>query len=376
VTFSKVPGERIVSLREPVRAALTEMDEIRRLPPSIVDPLTAAGVFRMGVPSELGGPETPLLRQLETFEELGRADGSVGWCAMIGALTSASAGYLPEVEAKAIFADPDARVGGIVAPTGRAVIDGDRLRLTGRWAFGSGVTHSDWFAVGALVGDPPAVRMLFMPTNELEIEDTWDTSGLRGTGSNHVRAENIRVPSSRSFALPFPEPIAHGPLYRFPLFSSLAVGVASVALGIARDALDELDVLATGKTPTGQVRTLGQRSHIQRERAEAEAELRSARALLFSSVERIWQLAEEGSDPAVVDRAALRLAATHAVRTSARVVDRAYDAGGGTSIFSDSRLQRDFRDVHAITQHMVVGVPTLEVIGRVLLGVETDVTQL
>ncbi|MEX2393057.1 MAG: acyl-CoA dehydrogenase family protein, partial [Actinomycetota bacterium] len=344
--------------------------------PRVVDALTATGVFRAGVPTSLDGGEVPLRTQLETFEEFARIDGSVGWCAMIGAQTSSTAGFLPEAEAKTIFASPDVRIAGIVAPTGKAIQDGDRFRLSGRWSFGSGVTHSDWFALGALIGDPPDVRMLFMPTSDLVIEDTWDVSGLRGTGSNHVRAEDVRVPISRSIALPSPVPVHDGALYRLPLFASLAVGVASVALGIARDALDELDTLAVGKTPTGQLRTLGQRSHIQRERAEAEAELLAARSLLLATVGRVWEHAEDGIEPAVADRAALRLAATHAVRTATQVVDRAYEAGGGTSIFSESRLQRDFRDVHTITQHMIVGVPTLEVVGRVLLGVETDVTQL
>jgi alkylation response protein AidB-like acyl-CoA dehydrogenase len=366
----------VTDLREPLRACLAEMDELRRLPTSIVDVLSAAGVFRAGVPAPLGGPEMPIAEQLATFEELGRIDGSIGWCAMIGAQTSATAGFLAEAEAKTIFADPSVRIGGIVAPSGRAVQDGDRYRLSGRWAFGSGVTHSDWFALGAFISDPAEVRLLFMPTSDLEIENTWDVSGLRGTGSNHVRADDVRVPVARSIALPSPTPVQRGSLYRFPLFSSLSIGVASVALGIARDALDELDILATGKTPTGQVRTLGQRSHIQRERAEAEAELRAARALLHTTVGRVWELATDGIEPAVVDRASLRLAATHAVRTAARVVDRAYEAGGGSSIFAESRLQRDFRDVHAITQHMIVGVPTLEVVGRVLLGVKTDVAQL
>jgi alkylation response protein AidB-like acyl-CoA dehydrogenase len=93
-------------------------------------------------------------------------------------------------------------------------------------------------------------------------------------------------------------------------------------------------------------------------------------------VAEAWASAADGDDPTIEQRMGLRLAATHAVRTSAKVVDRAYDAGGGTSIMSANALQRCFRDVHAITQHLIVGMPTMELAGRVLLGVKADVTQL
>jgi alkylation response protein AidB-like acyl-CoA dehydrogenase len=110
--------------------------------------------------------------------------------------------------------------------------------------------------------------------------------------------------------------------------------------------------------------------------ARAEAELSSARAFVFDSVRRAWDRALQGAEPTLRERAGLRLAATHAARTSAGVVDRMYDAGGGTSIYAANRLQRDFRDIHTATQHMVVAPATLELAGRVLLEVETDVSQL
>jgi alkylation response protein AidB-like acyl-CoA dehydrogenase len=112
------------------------------------------------------------------------------------------------------------------------------------------------------------------------------------------------------------------------------------------------------------------------ELAQARAELDAAQALVTSVVAASWSQADEGAPPDVRSRARLRLAATHATRSSARVVDRMYDLGGGSSIYASSRLQRHFRDVHAATQHMVISPATYELIGRVLLGVETDVSQL
>jgi alkylation response protein AidB-like acyl-CoA dehydrogenase len=371
-------------LRDQIRARATDIERERRLPPELVDALTSIGTFRAGVPAALGGPQVPILEQLLCFEELARADAAVGWCAMIGAQTSATSASLDPDEAKSIFGDPSVRVAGVFAPSGHAVVDGGTVRLSGRWAFGSGVTHSHWFALGAvvfdgdeprMVNDRPDLRFVYVPVSELEIEDTWHVSGLRGTGSNHVVADDVVVPASRTFPLFGARPHHPGALFLLPL-GSLAIGLGAVAMGIARDAIEEFDSLAAGKTPTGASRPLAMRSHVQMERATAEAELRAARALLYDTVTDVWDRVDRGERLSTEHRAAIRLASTHAVRTSARVVDRVYDLGGGTSILETSRLQRCFRDVHAVTQHLITAPPTLELVGRVLLGVETDTSQL
>ena len=371
-------------LREQIRARAGDIERERRLPTELVDALTSIGIFRAGVPAALGGPQVPIVEQLRCFEELARADASVGWCAMIGAQTSATSASLDPDEAKAIFSDPSVRVAGVFAPTGRAVLDGDTVRLSGRWAFGSGVTHSHWFALGAVVyeGDAPHMvngrpdlRFAYVPVPELVVEDTWHVSGLRGTGSNHVSADDVVVPVSRTFPLFGARPHHPGALFLLPL-GSLAIGLGAVAMGVARDALDEFDDLAGSKTPTGASRPLALRAHVQMERATAEAELRAVRALLYDTVTDVWDRVDRGERLSTDDRASIRLASTHAVRTSARVVDRVYELGGGTSILESSRLQRCFRDVHAVTQHLITAPPTLELVGRVLLGVETDTTQL
>ena len=121
---------------------------------------------------------------------------------------------------------------------------------------------------------------------------------------------------------------------------------------------------------------LAERAMVQAEVARAEATLRSARAFLLDAVGEAWHVASAGRDLGVRERAIMRLAATSATTGAAAAVDRAYDAGGGTSIYATSRLQRCFRDVHAATQHAMVAPATLELVGRLLLGLETDTAML
>ena len=140
--------------------------------------------------------------------------------------------------------------------------------------------------------------------------------------------------------------------------------------------MTDLLELAGAKTPEGSRRRLAERSTVQSEVARAEAALRAARGLLVDALERGYARAQEGAGIDTDQRLSVRLAATHATRSAASVVDACYELGGGSSIYATSPLQRRFRDVHAATQHMLVSPATFELAGRLLLGLPTDTSQL
>lgn len=371
--------EPLADLLPAVRAAAERAERERRLPPELARAMARAGVFRLGVPRAYGGREAPVSTLLAVLEAIAHADGAAGWCAMIGLTSAVVSAYLPEAEARAIWgAHPDVVTGGVFAPTGTGADDGTDWRVTGRWRFASGCQHCDWLMGGILVAvdGRPQARLALFPATDARILDTWDTAGLRGTGSHDIAVDDLRVPMARTVSLVDDRPRVAGPLYAFPVFGLLALGIGAVALGIARRAYDELLALAGTKTPTGMRRPLAQRSAIQAEVAQATAELESARAWLCDTVSGAWNAALRGGPLDLATRARLRLAATHATASAAQVTDRMYRAGGGTAIYAESPLQRCFRDVHVVTQHMMVAQPTLELTGRVLLGVDADTSML
>jgi alkylation response protein AidB-like acyl-CoA dehydrogenase len=149
-----------------------------------------------------------------------------------------------------------------------------------------------------------------------------------------------------------------------------------VSLGIGRRAIDELVALADSKRPTGSRRPLAQRATVQVDVAKAEAGMRAARALFYDTVAEAWDIATNGDPIPIPVRASLRLAATNVARTAADVTTSMYEAGGGSAIYATSPLQRCFRDAHTATQHIMVAPATYELVGRLLLGLETDTTTL
>lgn len=366
------------------RAADTEAQ--RRLPADLARQIAEAGLFRMLVPQSLGGGETDPQTLFATLETLGEADAATGWCVMIASTTALISAWLPEAHARAIFGDPLAITGGVFAPMGKAVVRGGDYVVSGRWAWASGSANCQWLLGGAVILDDgrprllpngtPDHRMMVFPRAAVELIDTWDAMGMRGTGSGDMAVKDLAVPQDRSVSFMTDRPRETGPLYRFAPFALLALGIAAVASGNAKGAMADLAALATAKTGGGASRSLAERGTVQAAFAEAEAQLGSARAQVELLLSRAWAAVTRGDPLTIPDRARLRLAATHLVRTSAQVTARMHELAGGTSVYASHPLQRRFRDAHVATQHMMVGPATLELAGRALLGLEVDATTL
>jgi alkylation response protein AidB-like acyl-CoA dehydrogenase len=377
--LDRAAEEASVLARE--HAPATERE--RRLPDELVSTLRASGLMRAGVPAALGAPQAPPASTLRCAETIARGDASAGWCVSIAATSSLLSAYLPADGATEIFGAADAVAAGVWAPRGTARPGDDGFRVSGRWAFCSGIMHSDYLFAGCVLdtgatseSGPPVLRVVGIPTGELEILDTWHTSGLRGTGSHDAVADDVFVPARRTLSLLGESLTVDAPLYRFPIFSFFALSIAAAALGNARGAIDDLVELAVGKVGQDSSRTLAERQTTQRAVAEAEASLCAARAFYYQAINDAWQAAHRTEPVSVELRGGLRLAATHAVRTSAEVARSMYDLGGGTAIYEDSALQRRFRDAHAATAHFQVNAASWELPGRLLLGLPSQTAML
>jgi alkylation response protein AidB-like acyl-CoA dehydrogenase len=366
-------------------ARAAEFEQVRRMPADVARSFADAGFMGMLVPEAYGGGEADPLTFLEVVETLAEADGSAAWCVFIGATSGVTAAYLPEHAAREIY-KPGVITGGVFAPRGTAVDLGDgTYEVAGRWQWGSGTQNAQWIMGGCLVlkdGKPemlpsgiPHTRMFLLPAEKVTIHDTWHVSGLKGTGSNDIEFPKQIIHRDYSSSLTADTPLQR-PLYAFPAFGLLTIAIGGVALGLARAAVDELIKLAGGKTPTGHRRPLGQRSETQEKVAEAEALIRSSRSWLYETVGAAWNAAQRDGVLTIEHRRDIRLATTHATRAAARAVDMMYNLGGGTSVYDTSKLQRCFRDVHVATQHMLVSTPTLELTGKLFLGLDAETSQL
>lgn len=365
-----------------VDATRDRFDADRVLPSSLVDAMHAAGLFRMWVPREMGGAELDPLSFLTVIEELSRLDGSLGWCAVIPAGYAKLSGALDDDVARTIFQGPGRGVlVGTLNPTGKAVACPGGYKVSGRWGYGSFIAHGDWVLGNCVTEDAsgprraedggPDFRLCLFPRDAVEVFDIWHVGGLRATGSNDYQVTGLFVPEA--YTIPLigfqPPPKRSGPLYAVPMTSTFVSCIATVALGIARAAIEALREIAVSKITAGSSTPLRDKPLAQADMAHAEALLRSGRAYLFHELGVMWKDAQSGASISMEQRAHVRLAAVHATRSAIQAVDIMYQLGGGASLFQGGRLDRCFRDVHAAGQHLAVSpLSNLEPIGRVLFG--------
>jgi alkylation response protein AidB-like acyl-CoA dehydrogenase len=362
----------------------SETERERALAPELIARLRESGLMNAGAPREAGGLELAPGELLSRAEEIAAGDASAGWCVSIAATSSLLAGYLDEQGRAELFGDPRGIAAGIFAPRGTARPVEGGFTVNGRWPYCSGITHAGVLFAGCLLlaegEQAPSPRQLpivvGMPREQLEVLDTWHTLGLRGTGSHDAVANELFVPAHRSFSL-FDGPRVDRALYRFPVFGYFALSIGAAALGNARGATREFAELARVKVGQGSARTLAERSATQAATTQAEATLRAARKLYYSSIAAAWEASQvEGEPMPVALRNDVRIAATHAVRAAAEAVRLLYDLAGGPAIYDDSPLQRRFRDAHTATAHFQVAAASRELQGRLLLDLPTDTTMI
>jgi alkylation response protein AidB-like acyl-CoA dehydrogenase len=379
------PADHARALASDIRAAIGEMDTLRRLPDHLAARFRDAGLYRLCIPRAYNGLEAAPNEIVETLEALAEADASAAWCVMISATTGAFGGYLDDDFGRNVFADPALVFAGVYAPMGKAVVEGDGFRVSGRWKWNSGGQNATWLCGGCLIyenGAPrmltdkmPDHRMMLFPASDAQFIDTWHTSGLRGSGSGDMTVTDIFVPAARSVSLITDKPRVATPLYTFPVFGLLALGIAAVASGNARAALSEFTSDAASKRASGG-RTLAERGTVQATFAEATARLGAARAYLLAEVDAAWAEAKSAPAISLSQRAKLRLAATHMVRTAAEVVRTVQDLSGGAGVFLASSLHRRLADAQTMTAHIMVAPATYELTGRALLGVPVSTAEL
>jgi alkylation response protein AidB-like acyl-CoA dehydrogenase len=355
-------------IREHVEA--TERD--RRLARPVLYAMREAGLFRMFTPRALGGLETDPVTVARVAEEIASFDSAAAWALQAGNTGSWWAGHFPATGIDELYADGPAES----VPGG--------YRFTGRGALASTIHDSPWVLMTGIVFDGeqarttsfgPVIVGLALRTSEVQIIDTWQSLGMRGTDSNDVAADGVFVPEARSFVVtPVYEPAAQfaGPLYRLPALVSTDVIIAPVALAIARGAITAVRELADRKTPLGSTKTMRHRPAVQFALADAEAQLRAARLLFYEVLNTTWQRVLANESPTLEQRADLMLACAHAVRTSAHVADLMHRMGGTNGIYERSRLERHFRDAQTVRHHGFLSESRLETVGQVYLGVDPE----
>ncbi len=375
--------QRARSLGPAIDAAVDEIDSNRDLPPSLFAALRENGLFRLVQPEAYGGAELDPPSLVQVIEEIASHDASVAWCVGQTNICALTAAYLPPDVVKDIFG-PDT---GILAwgpgPGTAAAVPGG-YRVNGNFDFASGSRLASWLGAHVPVieadgskrmgpdGKPLSMTMFFRK-NTVEVRDTWQTMGLRGTGSDSYTVKDLFVPEAYTMARDGSAQLrVKGDLYVFTPSTLYASSFAGIALGIARSVMTAFVAEAAGSIPRGGSRARSENHVMQAHVGFNEAKLRAARTFLLTSVSDIWAEARVRGTLTQEDLITIRMASTFAIQSAKQVVAALYEAAGAMAIFNARPFERRFRDVHTVTQQIQGHPEHFETVGQVLLGRKPD----
>jgi alkylation response protein AidB-like acyl-CoA dehydrogenase len=377
-------SERVELLVPLLRANALRTEHDGRVAPENIAALAQAGVFRMTAPRSFGGYQVAVTTQVEVLAAIARGCGSTSWVCAVYSVGVWLAGCFSDRAQQEVFSEPDARVTLVAAPTGTLVPTDGGYRLTGRWTFNTGCLDGHWAIVGAPrpaehgVAPSDAIVAL-VPYAELMIADDWYVSGLCGTGSRTIVAEDLFVPEHRVLPMSEAQSGRHrserhaaDPYYRAPIGAVANANSAGTPLGLGQAALELFleQLPGRGITLTSHTdRRLAAITHLQV--GEAAVKLESA-AFHAARCAAIVDDRCQGDQPFTIrDRAQIRSDLGYVTDLSRGVAHLLLEGSGASAIHEDVPIQRIVRDLDALAQHAVLHPKTnLELYGRVLCGLE------
>jgi alkylation response protein AidB-like acyl-CoA dehydrogenase len=343
-----------------VREFAEQADRDRAPAREVIEAASARRLFRLLLPEDWGGAGLGRDEVAHVFEAMARIDGSMGWLLAISQDRISRSLSLDEY--KVLYADPNNRVAGSLNTFRvRAERTDGGFIFSGIAPYVSGCTYATWLSAAALWidnGERKGVTGIF-PMSECTILDTWNVVGLRGTGSHDVQFADVFVPDSRIAKIG-------------DALDNLVDTLAPVALGVAQHALDAFHQLAQAKVATTTRTTLRERPIAQLQYGQAVGTLKAARALYYASVADGRRIADAGQPPTTIQKAEMRLAAVTAADLAAKAVDLVFDAAGLTGPATTFELERCWRDIHTLRQHVLLSTPRYELVGRILLGLDSN----
>lgn len=355
-----------------IRSRRAEFDQLRHIPQDIVDGFKRAGVYRAFVPERLGGDALSPMEFLALIETISAADSSAGWVASFG-VSSTYLAALPTETFDAIYgANPDTVfAGGLFPPQEAARVDGG-IKVTGRWAWCSGSMGAELLGGGIKIAgdDTPLPRTAVMPRDQITIDETWDTIGLRGTGSHDLVATDVIVPEDWTFIRGSRSAMADR-IFRYPAMALAAQVLSVVALGTAREALDFIASDAAQKASITGAPRPGARANVQMGFAKAEAALAGHRAMFYDTIATAWDELGDNDSVSPETLVRLRLAATQAAHGGAAVAREAFVMGGATAMMQGHPLGRMMIDAACVAQHAFMGDGTWQAAGAAMFGEQT-----
>jgi len=367
----------VEALQPMLRANAARAREERRVPVENVQALQEAGFFLALQPGEWGGAEVDPQYFFRAQAAIAEACMSTAWACGIVSVHAFQLALMDHRAQKDVWGDDiHTRVSSSYAPMGKVTPVEGGFQFSGRWGWSSGCDHCTWVLLGGILPDG-SYRTFLLPRSDYKIEDTWNSMGLQGTGSNDIVVDDVFVPDYRThkqsdgFEGTNPGVTEDSAtLYSMPWAQLFVRVVSTPAIGAARSALGQYTELVKGKA-SGDVTKLAQDTGTQMRIAKARNTIEEMSGVMYTNFDRMMDALREGEAIAIDDRILYRYQASLVIEKSIEVVDSLFSSAGGSSVFLGSEIQQRFLDIHTARAH-VANNPTsfARNLGSIMLGAD------
>jgi 3-hydroxy-9,10-secoandrosta-1,3,5(10)-triene-9,17-dione monooxygenase len=356
--------DNVKALAPGLRQRAAEAEVARRLPDETVKEMKDSGLVRLLQPARYGGLEADPRFFFESVMALAAACGSTGWVAGVVGVHPWQIGLFDDrVQQEVWGEDPDTWVSSSYMPGGRMTPTDGGYVLNGHWSFSSGCDHCQWVILGVVVdrgeGAPPEMWNVLIPRSDYRIDDVWQTMGLRGTGSNDIRVEDLFVPDYRCIDLvkmfSWQSPglgLNTSPLYRLPFGTMFANAITSAIIGMTEGVLAE----NVAYTKTRVSKTWGKATddpYTVAAIGDAAREIDACRLQLLHNIGEMYETVLRGEEITVDQRSRARRDQVLGSQRSVAAMDDLFDRAGAGVISTDNPAQRLWRDAHAGRHHTI-----------------------
>lgn len=328
---------------------------------NVINLLKESKITRMMLPKEYGEPQVSLKEFSDIVRTVSSYNISAGWLTYLYPLHNILPAYL-EKQTRDEIVNQGGLICDVFAAVGKAEkVDGG-YNISGVWNFASGVLYSDWIGLGvAAEVDDSDKREIVMPIfhkDQVEIIKNWDTFGLRGTGSNQVKVDNVFVPTNRILRLDHADKFSRPPeedydkdylFYDAPFYATFYLGFPAIALGGAERILKEFKKLTEQRVRLVDGVRESESPRSQRVLAEMSMQYHAADALMDKYIKLLNESRHTSNDEFL--RGEFFAIRTSIIKTCADIAVRSLLTLGGGALYKGSAIELFIRDILSVATH-------------------------
>lgn len=334
-------------------------DDLEMLSSSALDILNEKRLSDLFVPRQYGGLQLELPKALAWLEATSWIDGSLGWTLTLTSGAGLFGAFMVPEFARSIFDQKNTLIAGSGFPGGKAEKLNSGFQVNGKWKYASGIDHATLITATCYVTidgkiqqkkGVPVTKAIACYPNEIEISNTWNSFGLKATGSHDFEIRDVHIPNKRTFTISPPSAKVDGLLYRYPFEAFAHCTLAISMLGIARRFFDEAKQILLSKNNVTELGglPLSLRSKFK----DSHLKFMKAKEVVYTTVKQSWQELKNSGNVRDDHAKKVSTQSRQSCKTALNCVQDLYPLLGMSVINTDSIINRCWRDLHTASQHM------------------------